>query len=221
LHGRLEALLDGGQSIESDPPTARAFVDLCERVRARAGAWWFARFADRVRWQLHAHVWEATNVATGVVPPLSAYVKMRPHVYWPCVTLAFIAADIPPDAAFLAHARVVALTEMALNQIVWVNDVLGVNREIEERSPHNLVLVLSRHAQLSLGEALRRAVDMTNAETEAMLELEARLPSFGAGEDAQLRRYLDTLHAWMRGHLDWYDETSRYSFDMAAAGSRS
>lgn len=210
-HARLEHILDGGRARVDDLPMVQALGDLARRVQARAPAWWYLRFVDAVRQQLQSHIWEMTNTTQRRVPTLAAYMKLRPHVYRPCITLALIAKSIKPDAAFLRHAFIVAMTDMAMNQIVWVNDVIGINHEIDERSPHNLALVLQNELSIPLKDALQRAADMTNGEMKAFLELEEELPSFG-DEAAEARAYVETLRFWMRGHLDWYRETARYPF---------
>jgi hypothetical protein len=55
---------------------------------------------------------------------------------------------------------------------------------------------------------LDRAIEMCNAELEAFLALEHLLVQLA---DADCRDYVAALKAWMRGNLDWYSETMRYS----------
>jgi 5-epi-alpha-selinene synthase len=45
----------------------------------------------------------------------------------------------------------------------------------------------------------------------------AALPSFGAAQDAQLRRFVSGLWALVRGNLDWSKETPRYQAAQAPA----
>ncbi|HKY41018.1 MAG TPA: hypothetical protein VJN18_34020 [Polyangiaceae bacterium] len=217
-HAEFVAILDGAAPATDDLPAAHALANLRHRFHDRAPRWWFDRFIQAVKHQFHSHEWEVSNTYANRVPELAAYVKMRPYVYWPCIILAFIASRVRPNPAFLQHASIVSMTAMALNQIVWVNDVIGVNREIAEGSPHNLVLVLQQEYNLSLKEALHRAVQMTDNEMKAFLRLEVELPNF-ADEEAEVKTYLNTLHAWMRGHLDWYQETNRYPFAPSSSMS--
>jgi 5-epi-alpha-selinene synthase len=210
LH-RLTSILKGEAATEQDHPVAHALYNFCTRLKTRCDKWWYDRFVSDVERQFHGYLWERAFQSNEQTPDLSTYIRLRPYTYVPCVTLACIARDIKPNAAFLQHGTIIAMTSMALNQICWVNDVLGVNREIEEGSPQNLALVIMKEFNLPLKDALRRAAHMTNAEMKAFLKLEESLPDFG-DEDNDAKSYVNVLRRWIRGHLDWYRETARYPF---------
>jgi 5-epi-alpha-selinene synthase len=72
--------------------------------------------------------------------------------------------------------------------------------------------VLQREHDIPLQDALNQAAQMCNAEMKAFVELEARLPTFSQTEDVSLKSYVEGLQSWIRGHLDWYSQTSRYPF---------
>jgi hypothetical protein len=211
-HARLAAILAGDAVSGTDAPTVRAFADIVARLRVRAPHLWFARFAQAVLDQFRSHEWESSNYVGRRIPSLARYLEMRPRVYWPCVILAMIANDVKSDAAFLGDARIRALTRMALNEISWENDILGINHELEEHNPHNLVLVLAHERRLSLHAALQRAADMTKAERQAFSAGLRECPDFD-DEAHDLTVYIETLKEWIHGHLDWYRETARYPFD--------
>ena len=60
---------------------------------------------------------------------------------------------------------------MANNHICWVNDIYGVDKEIEEQTTSNIVVVLA----LYWSEALDRAIVMCNKEFEAFVDLKNAL----------------------------------------------
>jgi 5-epi-alpha-selinene synthase len=208
---RYAAILRGAELRADDIPAARAIADLRDRFRQRADPWWFERIITEMEQQFQSQLWEATINADTITPDLATYVKMRPYTYVVSFTCACIAKGIPPRARFLENAYIIELTRMALNQAAWVNDILGVNREVREGSPHNLVTVLAGSRGCTLAEALPQSAAMTNAETRAFVGLAERLPSLG-GETGLARDYISALGSWMRGHLDWYNETARYPF---------
>jgi len=214
LHQRLVDVLNGAEVTVEDDKVIQALQDIRQRLIQRTSGEWVERFAHDVEQQLQGYVWEATNRLEGIIPDLSSYVKLRPYplAVFPSLDLTWISKDIPANAKFLKHIYIQQMTMMACNHIGWTNDVLGINREIREENPHNIVLVLKQDDNLSLPDAVQRAVEMCNAEVKAFLNLESRLPSFGETEDGSLKRYIDGLRSWIRGHLNWYSETARYPF---------
>lgn len=207
-------VLNGAEVAEEDSNFIQALQDILQRLNKKASKEWVERFARDVEEQLQGYIWEATNRVEKITPDLSSYVKLRPYplAIFPCLDLTCIFKQIPANAKSLRHIYVQEMTVMAGNYIGWTNDILGVNRELGEGNPHNLVLVLQQEDNISLQEAVQKAVNMCNAEMKAFLKLESRLPAFGEAEDASLKDYINGLRYWMRGHLDWYSETRRYPF---------
>lgn len=214
LHNQLIDVLNGADVTEEDNNFIQALQEIRQRLIQRASKEWVERFAHDVEQQLQGYTWEATNRLEKITPDLSTYVKLRPYplAVFPCLDLTWISKDIPADAKFLKHIYVQNMTIMAGNYIGWTNDILGVNRELNEGNPHNLVLVLQNEYKLSLQEAVQQAVQLCNAEIKAFLNLESHLPSFGEAEDVSLKQYLNGLRSWMKGHFDWYSQTRRYPF---------
>ncbi|MFB2980360.1 hypothetical protein [Microseira sp. BLCC-F43] len=214
LHQRLVDVLNGADVSGQDDNLTQALQDICQRLIQRTSCEWVERFARDVEQQLQGFVWESTNRLAGITPDLSSYVKLRPYslTIFPNLDLTWVSQDIPANAKFLRHIYVQQMTVMVCNHIGWTNDVLGINRELREENPHNIVLVLQQEYNLSLQDAVKRAVEMCNAEVKAFLNLESRLPSFGETEDISLKRYIDGLRSWIRGHLNWCSETARYPF---------
>ena len=191
----------------------KALQDIRQRLIQKTSKEWVERFAHDVDQQLQGYIWEATNRLENITPDLSTYVKLRPYplVIFPCLDLTWISKDIPANAKFLRHIYVQNMAVMASNYVGWTNDILGVNRELDEGNPHNIVLVLQQEYNLSLQDAVQQAVQMCNAEMKAFLNLESHLPSFGEADDASLKDYINGLRSWMGGHFVWYSETRRYN----------
>ncbi len=102
------------------------------------------------------------------------------------------------------------LTSMANNIISWTNDISSLDKELRDNDVHNLVFAFQHDHRLTLEEALARAVELHNAQMQAFIDLEQRLPLFGDEVDANVKRYMLGLHSMIGGHLDWLQETGRY-----------
>ncbi|NET59183.1 MAG: hypothetical protein F6K47_24500 [Symploca sp. SIO2E6] len=213
-HNQLVDALNSADVTAQEDNFLQALQDIRQRLMQRTSKEWVERFAYDVEQQVQGYVWEATNRLEKITPDLSTYVTLRPYplAVFPCFDLTWVSKDIPASSKFLKHIYVQKMTVMAGNYIGWTNDILGVNRELEEGNPHNIVMALQKEYNLSLQAALEQAVQRCNAEMKAFLHLESHLPSFGGAEDVSLQDYVKGLRSWMRGHFDWYSQTRRYSF---------
>ncbi|AOY81997.1 hypothetical protein BJP36_20925 [Moorena producens JHB] len=213
MNNQLLDVLNGAEVTQQDNNFVQALQDIRQRLIQKTSKEWVERFAHDVDQQLQGYIWEATNRLEKITPDLSTYVKLRPYplVIFPCLDLTWISKHIPVNAKFLIHIYVQNMAVMASNYVGWTNDILGVNRELDEGNPHNIVLVLQQEYNLSLQDAVQQAVQMCNAEMKAFLNLESHLPSFGEAEDASLKDYINGLRSWMGGHFVWYSEIRRYN----------
>lgn len=212
LAERLLSIFQGSPPRPEDEPLAYALADLRQRLVEHGGARWFRELTERVRDYLDALIWEATNRANGTVPDLDEYLYRRP-----------VTAGLKIDAAFIEvmdgmqlpqvvrdHPAVQRLVELADRAVCWSNDILSLNKELQEGDVHNLVLVLMQAHCLSVQEALKEAARMYHEEVEGFLAGERALPSFGAEEDAQLWQYMGLLKARIGGILAWSRRSKRY-----------
>ncbi|NEO91175.1 MAG: hypothetical protein F6K56_13380 [Moorea sp. SIO3G5] len=213
MNNQLMDVLNGAEVTQQDNNFVQALQDIRQRLIQKTSKEWVERFAHDVDQQFQGYIWEATNRLENITPDLSTYVKLRPYplVIYPCLDLTWISKDIPTNAKFLRHIYVQNMAVMASNYVGWTNDILGVNRELDEGNPHNIVLVLKQEYNLSLQDAVQQAVQICNAEMKAFLNLESHLPSFGEAEDASLKDYINGLRSWMGGHFVWYSQTRSYN----------
>jgi 5-epi-alpha-selinene synthase len=211
VHAQIVAVLDGRPDHVGDP-IAIGLRDLYDRVATRTDAAWVQRFVHTLKAYLQANDWERRIRVRQIAPDVSTYTKMRLFIgaVYPVFVFINIANGVDAGARFLRQADVRVLSEMANNHICWVNDVLGFRKELRERNPSNLVLVLRREYALTLQEAVTRAAEMADKEMRAFLQLRDLLPSFGAVEDRQVRAYVTAMELWMAGHLAWAQASERY-----------
>jgi len=178
MNNQLVDVFYGANVTQQDNNFIQALQDINQRLIQRTSKEWVKHFAYDVEQLLQAYTWEATNRLEKITPDLSTYVKLRPYAVtiFPCFDLTWISQEIPANAKFLRHIYIQNMTIMAGNYISWTNDILGVNRELHEGNPHNIVIVLQNEYNLSLQNAVQQAVKMCNAEMKAFLHLESHLP---------------------------------------------
>ena len=208
------ALRDG--DLASPHPLARSLVDVRRRLERRAGEAWSQRFAAHVESYFRGNLWEAVNRQRLRVPDLATYVAMRrvTGAVDSCFDLVFAGAGFAADSELLADPGCRRLARMANRHICWINDVFGLEKELQEGNVNNLVLVLRHHERIGARQAIHRALAMCDAEMRRFLDLESRLRQSGAFAVEDFDRYGRLLRSWMRGHVDWDAETGRYSGDL-------
>lgn len=216
ITNRLFEILKGNTPTNQDPPLVRALYNICQRLTCRANSLWMQRFIDSVEQYFEGNLWEATNRQQSTTPDLATYTKMRLFTggVTPCFHLIGVTQHIDPWSKFFEHPHVQQLITLANHHICWVNDIIGLEKEIKEGNMNNLVLVLQQEYQITLQEAIDRAVQMCNTKMERFLELEMNLPSYSKREEIDLQRFVNGLRFWMRGHLDWYARTGRYEVQL-------
>ncbi len=225
LHQSILAVLRGAREPAArDVSLLHMLADLRRRMLAWTDAAWMSHFIVSVDRYLQSTRWEAHNRGQGVVPPLAAYLKMRCYTgamdsVYDCIVLG---EHLHLDPAVRAHTAISALEQMASNCVCWANDIFSVNKELLEHNAHNLVFVLRHEHQLTLSEAVERAVAMHDAERHAFDWSAARLPDlrreFGPETASAVQSYVAGLRSWVRGNTAWSLETPRYKGCLSMRG---
>lgn len=231
LQGQFLGVLSGGQpetplDPEShdvrkriDVPLLHALVDLRDRMEARMPRAWRARFVHSVVEYFESSTWEAENRARGIWPDAATYIWVRPYTgaLYTDIELIDLTEGVTLPLAVRKHPLMQRLMLITNNVVCWSNDIFSVQKEHAHHDMHNLVLILQRHGGLSLQGAVDRVAELTDAQVRRFIALEALLPSFGGSLDADVRRFVGVLRAWMRGNLDWSYESGRYRPTSASA----
>lgn len=194
-----------------DEPLAHALVDLSTRMSRHASLEWLKGFSDRMEELFTAFIWERVNAQSDISPDVASYVKMRRITVGlsPLFHIGALAYGEVIPQHYLDHAAIQRLQQAACNCVGWTNDLCTYEKELEQGERHNLVLVVMRQNSLSAHAAALQAAQMHDEEIAAFLQVELHLPDFGPYHRA-VRRYVGMLRSWMRGHLDWAQETGRY-----------
>ncbi|MGH8469908.1 MAG: terpene synthase family protein [Gammaproteobacteria bacterium] len=231
LQGQFLRVLSGGQpEAPLDPefrdvrkridvPLLHALCDLRDRMEARMPRAWRARFIHSVVEYFESSKWEAANRARGIWPDAPTYIRMRPYTgaLYTDIELIDMTEGIALPLAVRKHPLVQRLMLITNNVVCWSNDIFSLPKERAHLDMHNLALILQHKEEIPLQTAVDRVAVLTDKEVRRFIELEALLPSFGAPLDADVRRFIGVLRAWMRGNLDWSYESGRYRPTVASA----
>lgn len=212
IYTRFIDILAGVDVNDQDEPLAHALRDIQQRLLRKITPDWMLRFIHRVEECFESWLWEAKNRAAGAVPDVATYIKMRQFTSGLYTWFELIVPSelIESPQKVWQEPIMQQLTSMANNIISWTNDISSLDKELRDNDVHNLVFALQHDHRLTLEEALERAVELHNAQMQAFIDLEQRLSLFGAGVDANVKRYMLGLRSMIGGHLDWLQETGRY-----------
>jgi 5-epi-alpha-selinene synthase len=199
-------------AVPGPAPLDRALADLRSRMLRRRPGSWFRHFRGAVRDYFAACVWEASNRQRRAVPDQETYLAARLASGAVLTTFELFAvtdgADLPD--AVRADACFLALQRAANHVICLTNDVLSLDRVIEEGDVHNLVIVLMTYERFSREDALFEVACMHDDEVVHYLRLERSLPSFGAVADAAVERHCRLMRAWMFANRAFSAQTRGY-----------
>lgn len=212
LHARFLAALEGERLTDRDVPLTHALAELGQRLHRKVTAEQMRLFIRAVRDYLATGVVETANRAAGIAPGVADYIHQRQFggAVYTAFALIELCERMELPSAARGHRLVRRLARISNNVISWCNDLFSLEKELRHGDPANLVVALRAEHGLTLQAAVARAAEMHDAEARAFLELESRLPSFGAQADAALDRYVAGLRSWMRGNFDWSQTTGRY-----------
>jgi hypothetical protein len=186
-----------------------ALADLSARMRTVASAEWMADFEEAIRELFVGYVWETINRENGLRPSLEAYLRMRRTTIGlqPQFLLGELAEGIELPRPVKADPLLDRLMVATCNCVGWANDLFTYEKESAVGEFHNAVLLMAGHC--SMNDALSRVARLHNQEVKIFLQVKKELPSFGDA-DEHVCRFVRMLESWMRGHLDWAQETGRY-----------
>jgi 5-epi-alpha-selinene synthase len=189
-----------------------ALADLRQRFDGLAPSRaWMTKFLSTVRDYFDACIWEAHNRETGTTPSVGLFINMRRLASDMFSYIEFIdfVNDETTPVWVKKHRDVEMMCSITNNVASWTNDVFSASKEIAQKDPHNLVVVLQHENRCTLDEAVELAVNYCNKEVLRFLEVRTR----ATRQDQELRasRFIAGLEVLMRGNLDWSLETRRYN----------
>jgi hypothetical protein len=215
---------------ETKPPLGTApaaladsFRDLWLRATDGRPALWRHRFREHWADYLRAYHWEAVNRTAGDPPGLFAFLRARRDSIGvqTCLDLVERCGGYTlPDEVHAAFP-LAAMRQLTEEVVIFVNDIVSLDKELAAGDVNNSVLVLRHEQDCTLPQAAHRVAAMANTRVERFQQLATRLAaaSFPPVMRANLDHYVDGMRNIMRGNLDWSLETSRYGDAGIAAVS--
>lgn len=184
---------------------------------------WCAAFARHYFDYLSACEWEAANRANGRVPSVDEYPAKRRDAgaIWPSLDLLEYVADAPLDPSLRDHALLIDIRTACADVVCWTDDLLTVAKERAHGDVHNLVIVLEQATRSDERKALEnvaRKIESRIADFEALRKKMFAM-NLNSHARSALSRYVDGLHHWMRGHLEWGLQTIRYDANPASSAA--
>lgn len=221
-------LEDGARSVSparepsSCLPLVSALRDIWYRLAGRMTEHWRAVFARHYLGYLSGCEWEAANRGHGRIPPIHEFVPNRRHAgaIWPSLDLLEYVADAPLPDDVRSHPLLLEARTACADVVCWSDDLLTVAKERAHGDVHNLVIVLEHQTGCDEPTALQKVVERIAsriADFDASRQRISATDLGGHSRDA-VDRYIQGLHHWMRGHLDWGLQTIRYDADATLGG---
>ena len=194
-------------------PVCDALADVWRRTAPRVSPLWQARFLGHVGDYLEGNLWEAANRAAARVPSVGEYRTMRRHsaataMFFDLIE-PFRGVELTPNV--LADPTFVALCRAADNAVAWFNDLASWPKEVAAGEVHNLVLVLRHHHRLTIEDAVYQAVVDHDTEVHTFLTLRDSLAAAPVSHEQAVRDVVADLAHWIRGNIDWSQESARYA----------
>ncbi|MFJ9419069.1 hypothetical protein ACIRPT_33670 [Streptomyces sp. NPDC101227] len=212
-------LADTHVMAQRTPSLALALADLLNRSEEGMPQSWCARLRRHVRTYIDSYEDEAANRAQQTPPTLAQYIPHRraSGAMYIVYDLAesVVNAEVPLE---LYQSREYQdLLVAAIDAVCWQNDIASTRKEEARGDVHNLVIVLRAAIKCSLQEAVERAVDMTNVrmagyvESRRLMDHLLAAGGFSPGCQEEVRCCLGSYEDWMRGHIEWWSYTARYT----------
>ncbi|MCT2563664.1 terpene synthase family protein [Chryseobacterium herbae] len=88
----------------------------------------------------------------------------------------------------------------------WSNDLISLEKEMQDDEGLNLVLVILNERKCSIEDAFDEAVQMYNARVEEFVNLYNDIPDFGIYTPV-VKKFLEG----QGGYLKWFEEIKRYN----------
>ncbi|KQL58057.1 MULTISPECIES: terpene synthase family protein [Bacillaceae] len=102
-------------------------------------------------------------------------------------------------------------TVESANKIVnWANDLVSLNKELEDGDAHNLVLRIQVENNLTLNQAIDKVYQMHNEEIVNYTRFEQELLDTNNEFQHELKHFTFGLRNCITGFLGWSEESSRY-----------
>ncbi|POX43513.1 pentalenene synthase [Streptomyces sp. Ru73] len=212
---------------EPDSPLVSGYRDIWRRITAGAPRAWQLRFRDHWERYLGAYHWEAQNRTRKGVLPLEQYLKGRRDSIGvqPCLDFTERCGGYVLPRELHGRPPLAELRRLTAEVVIFVNDVVSVDKELAAGDVNNSVIILQRSTGCTPDQAVRRIIRTANARVDQFQQIAATLPATlrELGVPAEVHdhvaHYVTGMRHLMTGNLVWSQETPRYDATGTASVS--
>ncbi|KAH8891514.1 terpenoid synthase [Thozetella sp. PMI_491] len=172
-------------------------------------------FLDQLKIYMRCCEVEQGYLRAGKLPTVHDYWQHRlgtSSIYTYCCLIEYMAAQAAPPKILLAPAMGIVWTEFNRN-IIIINDVLSLKKEVRAASLHSLVPIAMNEKGLRLSDATADALALLRVSADNFDLAARRLENMvvGSSEDhAAVKTYLDVVRTNMTGNYLWSLTSDRY-----------
>ncbi|GAB7184256.1 hypothetical protein ATKI12_4087 [Kitasatospora sp. Ki12] len=201
------------------PPLADELAEVWRRLAGRQSIQWQLRFITHMGQFLDAFRYEAVNREHRHVPALSGYAQLRrvSGGITPSLDLLEYAAGLEVPALLHESEQLRTMVDKASDVVVWVNDVLSLQKELVVGEVTNGVLAVSRELGCGIQDAIDHVYRKVARDIGVFLDAEESLTTLCGSwhglreaDRAAVGAFAGGMKAWMRGNLEWGVNSGRY-----------
>ncbi|QJB38159.1 hypothetical protein HF324_09925 [Chitinophaga oryzae] len=214
LRSRLVEVFNGSQPEPGETGLFRQAYKIGEEFRAFMPTAWMERFIGAFHRVTRYGVVDDAPFKESEKAMLLVYyllnreysILMYPYLYMIDIETDFVFPDLPDK-----HPVIQRLRALASRIIGWQNDIQGLSKELTlETEVTNLIVVLQHQYNLSLKDALTKAMDIHDSDLAEFISLTKALPDFGRYHQ-QVDRFILGLGLQIQGVNSFYiNDTIRY-----------
>lgn len=205
---------------ERDGPYAHALAEILRDFRASCPAYLCERFEATLHAQAVSELWRIAANERGIPPTLSDTLHSRLYVGGGPAFILFSAlvGIHGMEPKHFADPRLRALTEMAIMAVNVGHDAFSHGKEAARSSDlHNLIDVLRHEHRATVAEAVAKAVVIYERIVNRFLELREQV--LHDDHPPIVDTYLTALGAYIRGVMQFNQETHRYRYQDGSPAS--
>lgn len=180
------------------------------RVKIGTPLEWQNRIIKSIAECFKAISWEIKNQKRNKIPIVEHYINNRQHSgsVFVCFDLierggkTFLPKEVRSDL-------LVELINSANNIANWTNDILSLEKEIEDDEIHNLVICVQKQSRTTLEDSLEYVKKMLDLEISKYNELKEKL-FIEQPCNSDIKKYISRMENGVRGHYEWSIRTKRF-----------
>lgn len=213
--GRPEETLDG-------QPLARLLRAFLAEITRLDPAGDRSRLDTEIGRYLSATLWELDLRSRGIVPGLSAYLRMRRVFSTMTVQLEldYFVCRLSLPSQVRSHPCIQLADAAVADYGCIANDLYSLGEEQEQGQSSNIVTVLQHEYGWSADQARAHAQRLCAQALDTFGEVRARAADLGLDDSPELRRYFRHYEGFMSAAARWPARSARYRRPSPATAAR-